>query len=315
MNVQLEIQLIAALTAAACAIPGVFLMLRGLSMLADAITHTILLGIVLAFFVTQSLTSPLLLVGAALMGVVTVWLTELLCGTRLLAKDTAIGVVFPFLFSVAVLLICRYTGSVHLDTDAVLLGELAFAPFDRLVVAGADIGARAVYVTGGLLLLNAAAMLLFFKESKLAAFDPVLAAVLGFSPVLLHYGLVTLVSLTAVGAFQAVGSVLVAAFLIGPPATAYLLTDHLPRLVWLSVLVGVASALLGYRAAIWLDVSIAGAMAVCVGVFFLLAAVLSPKKGFFLLLLTRKKRLRAIVEGMRENKTEQTSEKVEENRI
>ena len=222
MSPQLEIQLIAVLVAVACALPGVFLVLRKMSMMSDSITHTILLGIVLAFFLTHDLSSPLLIVGAALIGVVTVWLTETLNRTRLMSEDSAIGIVFPLLFSIAIILITRYAGSVHLDTDSVLLGELAFAPFNRMVFFGVDIGAKAIYTAGGLLLINLVFITVFFKELKLVTFDPMLAAVLGFAPAAMHYALMTMVSLTTVGAFEAVGSVLVVAFMIGPPVTAYL---------------------------------------------------------------------------------------------
>lgn len=289
MSAQFEIQLIAVIVAVACALPGVFLVLRKMSMMSDSITHTILLGIVLAFFMVHDLSSPLLIVGAALIGVVTVWLTEVLGRTRLLAEDAAIGIVFPLLFSIAIILITRYAGSVHLDTDAVLLGELAFAPFERMVVAGVDIGAKAIYTTGGLLLLNLAVITIFFKELKVATFDPMLAAVLGFAPALLHYGLMTLVSLTTVGAFQAVGSILVVAFMIGPPVTAYLLTDDLKRMLILSGLIGAANGILGYQMAALLDVSIAGSMAVMTGIVFLLVFIFAPRRGFVSSLRRRSK--------------------------
>lgn len=270
MSPEFEISLIAVLVSAACALPGVFLVLRKMSMMSDSITHTILLGIVLAFFITHDLGSPLLIFGAALMGVATVWLTETLTKTRLVSEDSAIGLVFPLLFSIAIILITRYGGNVHLDTDSVLLGELAFAPFDRLVVAGVDIGAKGIYLSGGLLLVNALLIIVFYKELQLSTFDPVLAGVLGFSPVLFHYGLMTMVSVTAVAAFESVGSVLVVAFMIGPPATAYLLTDRLKTMLWLSVAVGAAGGLLGYLGAYLFDVSIAGSMAVAVGIIFML---------------------------------------------
>lgn len=288
MSPQLEIQLIAVIVAVACALPGVFLVLRKMSMMSDSITHTILLGIVLGFFVTHDLSSPLLIIGAALIGVVTVWLTETLNRTRLLSGDAAIGIVFPLLFSVAIILITRYAGSVHLDTDSVLLGELAFAPFDRMIAAGVDIGARAIYTTGVLLLINLAVILLFFKELKVATFDPMLAAVLGFVPGLMHYGLMTLVSLTTVGAFQAVGSILVVAFMIGPPVTAYLLTDNLQRMLTLSALIGAVNGILGYQAAALLDVSIAGSMAVMTGIVFLLVFVFAPHRGLISALRRRR---------------------------
>ena len=291
MSAAFEIQLIAVIISVACALPGVFLVLRKMSMMSDSITHTILLGIVLAFFLTHDLSSPFLIVGAALMGVVTVWLTETITKTRLVSEDSAIGIVFPLLFSIAIILITRYAGSVHLDTDSVLLGELAFAPFDRMIVFGADIGAKAIYTSCVLLLINAVLITVFFKELKVVAFDPLLAAVLGFSPVIVHYGLMTIISLTAVGAFEAVGSVLVVAFMIGPPVTAYLLTDDLKTMLLLSAFFGALGGILGYQAAHLLDVSIAGSMAVATGLLFALVFVFAPKRGL-IGVLVRKNRNR-----------------------
>src|SRR5690606_32220090 len=150
---QLEIQLIAAVTAAACALVGAFLVLRRVALLSDAISHAILPGIVLGFFVTESLTSPLLLVAAAVTGVVTVALIEAVGNTRLVKQDAAIGLVFPALFSVGVILIARYAGGVHLDTDAVLLGDPAFAWIERVTVGGRDLGPRALWLMGAVLVL------------------------------------------------------------------------------------------------------------------------------------------------------------------
>lgn len=260
------------LTAAGCAIPGVFLVLRGLSMSADSITHTILLGIVLAFLAVNDLNSPVLMLGAAAMGTVTVWLIELLTKTRLVSGDSAAGIVFPLLFSLAVILITKYAGSVHLDTDSVLLGELAFAPFDRLIIGGADIGAKGIYLSGGLLALNLIFVTVFFKELTVCSFDPILAAAMGFSPALIHYSLMALVSVTAVGAFEAVGSVLVTAFMIAPAAAAFLLTDRLKDMIVIAVSIGIISGVLGFGAAMVLDVSVSGMMACFTGVFVVGAA-------------------------------------------
>lgn len=276
---QLEIQLIAAITAVACALPGVFLVLRRMALMSDAISHAILLGIVLAFFVTQNLASPLLIIAAALTGLLTVWLVELVNRTRLVHEDAAIGLIFPLLFSIGVILISRYAGDVHLDTDAVLLGELAFAPFDRLVVAGYDLGPQGLYVMSGILALNIVFIALFYKELKLATFDAGLATALGFSPALIHYGLMSLVSITAVGAFDSVGSILVVALMIGPPAAAYLLTDRLATMLWLSALLGVVSAISGYWLARALDASIAGSMATMIGVIFGVVLLGAPERG------------------------------------
>ncbi len=159
-----------------------------------------------------------------------------------------------------------------------LLGELAFAPFDRFVMFGLDIP-RALAVMGGILLLNVAFVTLFYKELKLATFDAGLAATLGFAPVLLHYALMGLVSLTAVGAFDAVGSILVVALMVTPAAAAYLLTDDLRKMLWLSVGIGAASAVSGYWLARSLDGNIAGAMATMTGVFFVVVLLAAPNRG------------------------------------
>ncbi len=278
-SAQLEIQAIAAVTALGCSLVGVFLILRRMAMLSDAISHAILLGIVAAFFLVRDLTSPLLVIAAAATGLLTVSLVEILHRTRLVREDTAIGLVFPALFSLGIVLITRYAGDVHLDTDMVLLGELAFAPFDRLVIGGTDVGPRHLYLMACVMLTNLVFVSVFFKELKLATFDPGLAAALGFSPAAIHYSLMGLTSMTVVGAFDAVGLILVVALMVGPPAAAYLLTDRLPRLIILSGIFGVVAAVSGYWLAHWLDASIAGCIAVMVGIVFSGVYLTAPSRG------------------------------------
>jgi manganese/zinc/iron transport system permease protein len=212
-------------------------------------------------------------------GVLTVGLVELLNRSGRVREDAAIGLVFPLLFSAAVILISRYAGNVHLDVDAVLLGELAFAPLDRVVLAGWDLGPRAAYLMGVILVANVAFILLFYKELKLATFDAALAAAIGFSPVLIHYMLMSLVSITAVGAFDAVGSILVVALMIAPPSAAYLLTDNLAKMVVLAGVIGAVSAIAGYWTAHLLDASIAGSMASAAGAIFAFVFAFAPGRG------------------------------------
>jgi manganese/zinc/iron transport system permease protein len=297
MSFQAEIQLLAVLVAAACALPGVFLVLRRTAMVSDAISHTILFGIVIGFLIVRDLESPLLMIGATLTGVLTVWLVELLTRTGRVKEDAAIGLVFPLLFSLAVILISRFAGNAHLDNDAVLLGEIGFAPFDRLTLLGLDLP-RGVWVMGGILLVNLLFIVLFYKELKLTTFDPGLAAALGFAPAALHYALMTLVSLTAVGAFDAVGAILVIALMIGPPAAAYLLTDRLPTLLALSVLIGAVSALAGYWTARVFDTTISGAMATMVGISFSLAFLFAPHRGVVAVLRQRARQRRNFAQEM-----------------
>jgi manganese/zinc/iron transport system permease protein len=279
LQAQIEIVLIAAVVAASCALIGSFLVLRRMALMSDAISHAILLGIVLMFFVVRSTTSPLLVLAAAATGLVTVLLVEALNRTGLVKEDAAIGLVFPLLFSIGVILISRYASNIHLDIDAVLLGELAFAPFDRLVLAGTDMGPKALWLAAGVGLLNLAFILLFYKELKLATFDAGLAAALGFLPGLMHYALMALVSVTAVSSFEAVGSVLVVALMIAPPAAAYLLTDRLPVMLGMAAGIGVVSAVAGFALARVLDASIAGSMATMTGMAFLLALLFAPDRG------------------------------------
>ena len=276
---QVEVLAIAVVTAAACALVGTFLVLRRQSLLSDAIGHSVLVGIALAFLVVGSTTSPVLLLAAALAGVVTVALVELVTSTRLLREDAAIGLVFPALFSVGVIVVSRWADGVHLDTDAVLLGELAFAPFDRLILLGWDWGPASLVVMGVVIVLDALVIGLLWKELKLATFDASLAVTLGFAPVALNYVLMTLVSVTAVGAFNAVGSILVVALMIAPPAAAHLLTDGLARMVGLAVAIGAGCAIAGYWVAVALDASIAGCVAVSCGAAFALAWAFAPSRG------------------------------------
>ena len=278
MSASTEIQIIAVIVAVACALPGVFLVLRRMAMMSDAISHTVLLGIVLGYFLLGSLESPFLILAAAAMGVVTVSLTELLMRTRLVRQDAAIGLVFPALFSIAVILISRFARGVHLDVDAVLLGELAFAPFDRVDILGYDLP-RSMVVMGITLILNAALITLFYKELKLTTFDAGLAVALGFSPTLIHYGLMLMVSVTAVAAFDAVGSVLVVALMIPPPAAAYLLTNRLSRMLLYSAALAAAGAIAGFWMAWFLDANIAGSIATMLGMLFLGVFLLAPERG------------------------------------
>ncbi|MDP2687195.1 MAG: metal ABC transporter permease [Aequorivita sp.] len=285
---QIEIQIIAVIVAMACAIPGVFLVLRKMALISDAISHAILPGIVIGFFVTQDLNSPLLILLAALTGVITVVLVEFIQKTGLVKEDTAIGLVFPVLFSIGVILISKNANDIHLDVDAVLLGELAFAPFDRFMVEGTDLGPKSLWVMGSILLITISLLLLFFKELKVSTFDAGLSSAIGISPIVMHYGLMSISSITVVGAFDAVGAILVVALMIAPAATAYLLTEDLKKMIGLSLLFGAVSAISGYWVANVLDASISGSIATTLGVIFLIVYLFAPKKGLISVLYRQK---------------------------
>jgi manganese/zinc/iron transport system permease protein len=368
--------IIGCLIAISGALLGTFLLLRGMSLTTDAISHTILLGIVVAFLVMVNLfrlepdlSSPWLLIGAAGAGVATVILTELINRSGLVKQDAALGLAFPLLFAVSIILISRYASDVHLDVHSVTVGEVGIAwantnshciencetivitpesesakitrqctncstnginprdPEAEFTEICANCGTytpaqawqaglvenepvlvfwpKAITVMSVMAILTVGFVVLFFKELKLTTFDAALAKSLGFRPGLINYALMVLVSLVAVGAFDAVGSILVIAFFIIPPAAAYLLTDRLSLMLILSPIIGGLGTYFGYDLArgnflgliqipdviatinrvfgtdlleAW-DSSISASMVLMIFFFFVLAWVMSPKYG------------------------------------
>lgn len=287
MSPQFEIVAIASLVAMSCSLVGVFLVIRKLSMISDAISHTVLLGIVIVFMITKEVNSPWMFIGAIIMGLITVAMIQMIENTDLVSEEASVGLVFPFLFSIAIVLISRYAGSVHLDTDAVLLGEIAFAPLDRISILGISLP-KALISALGVFVLNGTLIKLFFKELKLTSFDFILATTLGFSPLIMNTLLMSLVSLTAVSSFNAVGSILVIAFMIGPALSANLMTHDLKKIIKLSLLISIFNVVVGYQFARILDVSIAGSMALVTGITFTVIFLVSPKSGY----ITRKIQMR-----------------------
>ncbi len=275
----LTILAVGALAAVACALPGTFLLLRGMSLLGDAISHAVLPGIVIAFLLSGSVSALPVVLGAGAVGLFTVFLIETLRRTRRVKEDASIAVVFPALFALGVLLVVQFAGQKDLDQECVLYGEIAYAHFDTTTLFGIVTLSRPLVVLAVVALLNLAFVAGFWKELKLSTFDGPLAAALGLSPALVHYLLMGSVSATTVASFESIGAILVVAFLIVPPATAYLLTDRLHVMIALACAVGVAAVALGYEFARATDTSIAGAMASAMGLLFLLAWLFAPSEG------------------------------------
>ena len=256
-------------TAMACAILSPFLVLRKLSMVSDAISHSVLLGIVIAFFIVKDVGSPFLIAGAALFGVITVFVVEFLSGTGLVKNDDAVGIVFPMFFALAVVLITKFARNVHLDTDVVLMGEVIIAPLNRVEFIGMSLP-KALVQMGILLLINLLSAIIFFKELKITTFDRGFAKLAGFSSVALFYVLMALSSFTAVTAFDAVGAILVVSFLITPGAAAYLISKDLKVMIAISVGYAVINSIIGYVFSLLMNVSMSGMTAAAAGVTFLL---------------------------------------------
>ena len=273
------------LCAVASAVLGNFLVLRRLSMLGDAVSHAILPGLAVAFFVSNSRSSLPMFIGAVVVGVLTALFTEWIRSGGRVDEGASMGVVFTSLFALGLVMIVQAADRVDLDAGCVLYGAIELTPLDRITLLGLDIP-RAVVVLGCVAILNVLFVIVFFKELKLSAFDPSLATSMGFSAPVMHYALMVLVAITAVASFESVGNILVVAMFIVPPATAFLLTDRLGVMIWLSTIVAVVAAFIGHVSAVvvpsWFgfqSTSTAGMMAVIAGVMFALALMFSPRQG------------------------------------
>ncbi len=275
MSFVLGATLLAVVTAIACALPGVFVVLRRGSMLVDAISHAVLPGIVVGYALTRDLDSPILIIGAAVAGLLVVMGGEWLARTGLLTGDAPQALVFPALFSVGVILVTLEFANVHLDTHAVLVGDLNLAAFEQFEWAGTPIAPKYLFVMLGVLAVNVAFITAFYPRLKLTTFDAQYARVLGIRSGLLDTAFMFLVSVTVTAAFNAAGAILVIAFTIVPPATALLVSRRLPRMLALTVLIAAGSGVAGFWAAYWLDAATSAGMAVFYGLVFAAALAVS----------------------------------------
>jgi len=273
------------LCAVASALLGNFLVLRRLSMLGDAVSHAVLPGLAVAFFISDSRSSLPMFLGAVIVGVLTALFTEWIRGVGRVDEGASMGVVFTSLFAVGLIMIVQAADRVDLDAGCVLYGAIELTPLDTVWLFGFEIP-RAVVVLSVVTVVNLLFVLFFFKELKLSSFDPALATSMGFSSKFMHYALMVLVAVTAVASFESVGNILVVAMFIVPPATAYLLTNRLGLMIVLSTLIAAMSAGSGHLTAVivptWFgfqSTTTAGMMAVMAGVLFGTALLFAPRQG------------------------------------
>ncbi|MCE7974449.1 MAG: iron ABC transporter [Leptolyngbya sp. PLA1] len=276
----------AVLCAVGCGVVGCFLVLRRLSLLGDAISHSVLPGLAAAFIITQSRGTIPMLAGALVVGLLTGFLSAGLSRWGRVSEDSSLGVVFSSLFALGVLMITWVARDVDLDPGCVLYGLIEFVPFDRIGIAGLEVP-RAMVGIGVMLLVSVTLIVVFFKELRITAFDPSLATTMGISAAVMHYGLMGVVAATTVVSFEAVGSILVVAMLVAPGAAAQLMTDRLHRMLWLAAGVAALAAVLGYGAALALNTSIAGMIATASLAMYVLAALLAPAHGWLPRLVRR----------------------------
>lgn len=263
------------ITSLACAVLGVFLVLRRLSMVSDAISHSVLLGIVIGYFVTKDIGSVLLIIGASLFGVLTTVCIELLIKSKRVTEDASVGIIFPLFFSIAVILITRYARNVHLDTEMVLIGEIILAPLHRINFLGLSLP-KALVQMSFVLLINIVFIAVFFRKLKISSFDPVYAGVAGIAGAGLYYVFMALVSFTAVSAFESVGAILTISFFISPAASAYLISKDLKITIFLAAVYAVVNSCIGYFLAVKFNVSMSGMCALVSGLTFMITIAVYP---------------------------------------
>jgi manganese/zinc/iron transport system permease protein len=291
------------------ALLGNFLVLRKMSLLGDAISHAVLPGLVVAFFLSGvrpswilvqrlNLTIPwfemsrhgsrtiwIMFAGAVVSGIVTAILTQWIKNQGKIDEGASMGVVFTTLFALGLVFIVQAADYVDLDPGCVLYGSIETTPLDTISIFQLKVP-RVVITLACVCLLNLLFVLTFYKELKLSSFDPSLATTSGFNASFMHYLLMTLVAVTTVACFESVGNILVVAMLIVPASTALLLSERLGMVIVLSAVIASLSAVLGHIGAITIpkcfgfgSSTTAGMMAVAGGIIFFVVSLFAPRSG------------------------------------
>ncbi len=269
----------ALLIAWSCSMLGVFLVLRKLVMVGDAISHSVLPGIVIAFLVGSFSSSSLILIGAAVFGVLTTIIIDFMYRKLKLQEDASIGLTFTWLFALGVILISVFAdGNTHIDKDCVLFGELGLTFLDKVVVGGRLFGTKSILMLLPLFVIVTVFVVKGFKGFKIHAFQSEYAQTKGIAVNFWHYALMTLVSLVTVLSFESVGAILVVGFLVVPPATAYLLTGDLRKMHFISILIATIDVFVGYLIAVKMNYAISPTIITTAGAVLFLTVIFTRVK-------------------------------------
>jgi manganese/zinc/iron transport system permease protein len=279
------IMLMGFLVAAACGLIGQYLILRRMALVGDAISHSVLPGLAVAFLLANSRHSTVMFLGALGAGIITTLLIELIHRKSRVKQDAAIGITFSSLFALGVIIISVFASKVDLDQECVLYGEIGHVPmqFPYVTLGPLTLGPAPVVRMGIVAVCVALLVALFYKELLISSFDPGLASSVGINANVVHYSLMAGLSVVVVSAFESVGAILVIAMLVLPGATASLLSYRLPIIFCFAIVHAAISSILGVHLSLWLHCSPAAAMVVMGAVIFLLVWIFSPSHG-----LTRK---------------------------
>jgi manganese/zinc/iron transport system permease protein len=260
----------ASLVAINCALMGSFLVMRKMVMIGDAISHAVLPGIFIAYFISGSTASLPILIGASVSGIIATIAIEWFTKRARLQNDASIGISYTFLFAIGVILISKFGQNADLDQQCVLYGEIEYVPLWMESVFGLFQLPHQTIILLAVCAILIVAVVWGFKGLFITTFDSNYAASIGITTMFWHYFLMSGVSLTTVVSFESVGAILVIAFLSGPPAIAYLMTEDLRNMIILSCIVGILCSIGGFYMAKWLDVSIAGSISTVIGIFFVI---------------------------------------------
>ena len=265
----------ASLVAINCALMGSFLVMRKMVMIGDAISHAVLPGIFIAYYVSGSTASIPILIGAALSGILATLMIEWFTKKARLQSDAAIGISYTLLFAIGIVLISKFGANADLDQQCVLYGEIEYVSLWLQPIIGNFMLPQQAIILAVVCVVLIVGVIVGYKGLFITTFDPNFAVSTGVAVTFWHYFLMSGVSLTTVVSFESVGAILVIAFLSGPPAIAYLLTEDFKKMLILACSVGVACSAGGYYAAKWLNVSVAGSISSVIGLVFLVVFVLT----------------------------------------
>lgn len=274
---------IGVLAAVTCAIPGIFLVLKRMSLLGDGITHAVLPGIALAFLISGSRNGLVLFIGAIITAILFTFISDMLHKRMQVDANASLGVVFSLFFAVGLVAIVRGANAVDLDPSCVLFGSLELAPLHTLSwMPGVPVAFLRLLI---LLVVQLLFVGLFYKELNLFAFDPTFARTKGYRTKLLHYVFISMVALTTVSVFEITGSILTIAVLVLPGTIALLLSHRLTMVLLLSVLIAIMAAGGGYTLSVLLpssmglpDSTVAGGIAVTLFLGLLVAITFTTKR-------------------------------------
>lgn len=243
-----------------CGVIGSFIILRGMALMGDAISHAILPGVAISFMLGINY-----FYGAVLMGVITSLGIGFVTQNSRIKSDSSIGIVFSAFFALGILLLMK--AQTVVDLSSILFGNV-------LSVRSSD-----MWLTLGIGIFVLLSVFLFYKELLITTFDPVISTSYGIPTKFVHYGLMVLLTLVTVASLQTVGVILVVAMLITPAATAYLLTNRLSIMIVLAALFGSISSVLGLYFSFKYNLTSGAVIVLVATVIFLLAFLFSPQQG------------------------------------